>query len=262
MAIAAYEEAFIRAAARDGVCFDRAVMLGRQHWRDGYAEPLFESLGATEVSSIDASDYEHATDIHDLNEPLPDHLAGRFSVAVESGTVEHVFNLTEALRSAMRLPEVGGHVVFMTPCNNAPGHGLHQLTPELLYRAFSSDYGYTVKRFLLREQRGDWYKVRHPDWYEVRDPEVVGRRCEFRTRRTAYLFVLAERTADVPLFASWPQQSDYSAQWAGTTPTRSRSAELLSRTPRLFRLANHVRARSSYPPYYTRRRDHFRRIDL
>ena len=197
--------------------------------------------------------YERATDIHDLNEPLPDDLAGRFTVAVESGTVEHVFNLTEALRSAMRLSEVGGHLVFMTPCNNAPGHGLHQLTPELLYRAFSPDHGYTVKRFLLHEERGEWY--------EVRDPAVVGRRCEFRTRRTAYLFILAERKAEVPLFASWPQQSDYSAQWAGTTPTMSRLAKLLIPTPKFYRLAVRVRGRN-YPPYYTRRKDHFRRADL
>jgi SAM-dependent methyltransferase len=253
MGIAEHEEAFLRAAARDGVRFDRAVMLGRQRWGAGYAEPLFESLGATVVRSIDASAYEHASDVHDLNEPLPEGLAAQFTVAVESGTVEHVFNLTEALRSAMRLPKVGGHLVFMTPCNNAPGHGLHQLTPELLYRTFSPDHGYTVKRFLLRENRGRWY--------EVRDPAVVGRRCEFRTRRTAYLFVLAERTADVPLFPSWPQQSDYSAEWAGQPPTMSRSARLLTHTARLRRLAYRVRARS-WPPYYTRRPDNFRRVDL
>ncbi len=255
MAIAAYEEAFLRAAARDGVCFDRTVMLGRQRWGDGYAEPLFESFGATEVRSIDASAYEHASDIHDLNEPLLDHFAGRFTVAVESGTPSNMSStLTEALRSAMRLPVVGGHLVLMTPCNNAPGHGLHQLTPELLYRSLSPDHGYTVKRFLLREERGDWY--------QVRDPAVVGRRCEFRTRRTAYLFVLAERSAEVPVFASWPQQGDYSAEWAGTTPTMSRSGQLLTRTPaKLRRLAFRLRARS-WPPYYTRRTEHFRRIDL
>jgi hypothetical protein len=275
MAIATPQEAFIRAAARDGVRFDRTVMLGRQHWavmvgrgrweQRGFAEALFESLGATEVRSIDASGFEQASDIHDLNEPLPDHLAGRFTVAVESGTVEHVFNLTEALRSAMLLPEVGGHLVFMTPCNNAPGHGLHQLTPELLYRAFSSDNGYTVKRFLLQEARGDWHQVRCPDWYAVRDPAVVGRRCEFRTRSTAYLYILAERTADVPLFANWPQQSDYSPQWEGTaaaTASTRRSAQLLLRTPKLYGLADRFRTRTFYPPYYKRRTDHFRRTTL
>jgi hypothetical protein len=242
-----------------------AVNLGRQRWQQkGFAEPLFESLGATEVRSIDASDFEEASDIHDLNEPLPDHLAGRFTVAVESGTVEHVFNLTEALRSAMRLPEVGGHLVFMTVCNNAPGHGMHQLAPELLYRVFSPDHGYVVKRFLLREALGDWHQVRYPDWYEVRDPAVVGRRCEFRTRSTAYLYILAERRAEIPLFANWPQQSDYSAQWDGTTLTTStrRSTQLLSRAPKLYQLADRVRARTSYPPYYKRRTDHFRRTAL
>ncbi len=38
----------------------------------GFAEPLFHLLGAQRVRSLDASDYEHATDIVDLNAPIDD----------------------------------------------------------------------------------------------------------------------------------------------------------------------------------------------
>jgi hypothetical protein len=42
-----------------------------------FAEPLFAALGAKQVSSVDASDYEGATFIHDFNEPLPSELRNR-----------------------------------------------------------------------------------------------------------------------------------------------------------------------------------------
>jgi hypothetical protein len=38
---------------------------------------------------------------------------------------------------------------------------------------------------------------------------------ELVNNRPTYMFVLARKTADVPLFAVWPQQSDYLAQWHG-----------------------------------------------
>jgi hypothetical protein len=45
-----------------------------------FAEPLFALLGARRVSSVDASDYERATHVHDFNQPLPASLVNRFSV--------------------------------------------------------------------------------------------------------------------------------------------------------------------------------------
>jgi hypothetical protein len=39
--------------------------------RTGYADDLFQLLGAGEVISYDASDYEHASVVHDMNVDLP-----------------------------------------------------------------------------------------------------------------------------------------------------------------------------------------------
>ena len=68
-----------------------------------YAESFFEALGAKEIVSIDASAYEGATVIHDLNEPIPDELKGRFSAVLDGGTLEHIFNFPAAIRNCMEM---------------------------------------------------------------------------------------------------------------------------------------------------------------
>ena len=139
---------FVEAARELGVRFDRTMMLGRQQITAtsaqldkvepgvprGFAEPLLRRYGATSVRSLDASDFEGATDTHDLNEPLPETLDEQFTAVIDSGTLEHVFNLPVALRSAMRMVELDGHLIVMTPCNDSPGHGFYQLVSQRLFR--------------------------------------------------------------------------------------------------------------------------------
>jgi hypothetical protein len=253
------EVEFVVAAGRLGVSFERTMTLGRQRLTlkqkdlerlsgidakgDGFVEALLMHLGADEVRSLDASGYEGATDVHDLNEPAPTALHGRFSAVIDGGTLEHVFNLPEALRSAMVMVEPGGHLILMVPCNNSPGHGFYQVTPELVYRSLSRENGYEMRLCYLHEDRGGWYAVV--------DPSDVGRRCEFRTRRTAYLFVVARRVSAAPVFANWPQQSDYTTEWSGANASRQTTP-----TSSAKRLAMRVKSRF-YPPSYRRRRAHF-----
>ena len=270
---------FLSVARDAGVSFDRTLMLGRQsldlgaHDRErlapgvpeGFAEPLLVALGAREVRSLDASGYEGATDVHDLNEPVPVELHERFSAVIDGGTLEHVFNYPEALRSAMRMIEPGGHLLVMTPCNDSPGHGFYQVSPELLFRVLSEENGFEVERFMIREERGPWY--------EVLDPAIVGQRCEFTTNETAYLYVVAQRTAVVPVFGSWPQQSDYTTAWVDDEATVTQQTgvrRILARSDRLRSVVGQLRTRSSFftrvstprslPRSYKRRPEHFTRV--
>src|ERR1035437_5512856 len=57
-------------------------------FNDEYSEPLFEILGARLVESLDFSDYEKASIIHDLNLPLPEKYYNSFSAIVDGGTIE------------------------------------------------------------------------------------------------------------------------------------------------------------------------------
>ena len=53
-----------------------------------YIEPLLEMIGAKDTASIDASDYEGATIVHDMNQPLPSEMKNKFTVAIDFGTLQ------------------------------------------------------------------------------------------------------------------------------------------------------------------------------
>jgi hypothetical protein len=80
-----------------------------------YGKPFFSLLGAQTTESIDNSDYENAIIIHDMNNPLPAELKGKFSVMADAGTLEHVFNYPTAIKYYMQLLKLGG-VYIHNPC--------------------------------------------------------------------------------------------------------------------------------------------------
>ncbi|MFL6375828.1 MAG: hypothetical protein ACJ73D_14260 [Pyrinomonadaceae bacterium] len=243
---------FVLYAAGHGVSFAETAMIGRQSVlasaeevarscelfghqisadkareliddSDGYAESLLRFLGATVVTSFDASDYEGASVVHDLNEPIGDEWKGRFSAVLDGGCLEHVFNYPTALKSCMEMVRLGGHYLAITPCNNFFGHGFYQFSPELFYRAFSEANGYRVEKLMLHETASDG------EWFEVADPATIGERITLVNSEPAHLLLIAKRIAEVPIFQKAPQQSDYMAAWenerASTAPPQLTFAE-------------------------------------
>jgi hypothetical protein len=176
---------------------------------DRFSEPLLHKLGAQITDSLDASGFEGATVIHDLNLPLPPELKEKYSVVFDGGTLEHVFNFPNALRTCMEMLSEGGHFIMASPSNNQMGHGFYQFSPELFYRVFSSENGYNLKALFLAPAFSDGV------WYRVIDPAIAGCRIGYNAGFTAFsLFAIAERTKIVPIFAKPPQQSDYLVEWS------------------------------------------------
>ena len=62
-----------------------------------YAESLLKSLGAELTDSMDASDYEGATVIQDLNLPISNLLRSKYTLVIDGGSLEHVFNFPVAI---------------------------------------------------------------------------------------------------------------------------------------------------------------------
>jgi hypothetical protein len=54
------------------------------------------ALGAERVDSMDASEHEDATIIHDLNQPVALTLHESYDAIIDSGSLEHIFNLRRA----------------------------------------------------------------------------------------------------------------------------------------------------------------------
>jgi SAM-dependent methyltransferase len=220
---------------RDGVEFGRVLTLGHQHLhldpatyrrvlaRLGqppadevpvYADSLLTALGATHVESLDASTYEGATRVHDLNEPVPAAWHEQFDLVFDGGTLEHVFNFTTALRNCMQMVRPQGRFVSVTMPNNWCGHGFYQFSPELFYRALSPENGFSVIEMYFADVEG-----RH--FYRVVDPEAVRERVQLWTSDPVFLLIHARRDAVREVFATVPQQSDYVDDWAGAGPAAS-----------------------------------------
>jgi hypothetical protein len=183
---------------------------------DGYAEPLLRLLGAERISSVDASAYEGSSIVHDMNKAIPESLRAAFSVVIDAGTLEHIFDFPTAIKNCMEMVQPGGHLLVIAPTNNFMGHGFYQFSPELFFRVCSSDNGFEVVRAILCEVDPG------APWYEVVDPAKAHRRVELVNNRPAYLMLLARRVRQVPVLAVAPQQSDYTVLWQepGMHPSR------------------------------------------
>lgn len=234
---------FVCAAKSYGVDFADTLMIGRQSFfplpaslqrifsilnvnqdakrfvRDnGFAEEFFRLMGAQEVNSLDFSSYEGATYVQDMNSPIPDHLHSRLSVVYDGGTLEHVFNVPQALTNCMEMIRVGGHFMQVTTANNFMGHGFWQFSPELLFRVFNESNGFKIEAVLLHEV------VTNGSWYLVADPDRVQERVELCNSLPTHILTIAKKVADVAIFSETPQQSDYAVAWALHSQSRVQSA--------------------------------------
>jgi SAM-dependent methyltransferase len=226
---------FLFFCLQNKVSFSETIMLGRQElfathedilrlakkkglnneaskltFKGKYSEELFKLLGAQQIDSMDFSNYENASVIHDLNKPLPDSLKNKYSVVIDGGTLEHVFNFPEALKSCMGMLKPGGHFIAITPANNQCGHGFYQFSPELFFSSFSEETGFRVLLlFLGADVQGKGIR----EWYAVRDPREVKARVTLSNSSPTQMMVLAQKLEHKSLTELSPYQSDYATIW-------------------------------------------------
>lgn len=174
---------------------------------NGFTETLFRYLGSESVTAMDASPFEGAEIIHDLNYPVPPHLVGQFDTIFDGGTIEHVFNTLAAFENAKQMLKVGGLFISVNGANNQLGHGFYQFSPDFMWRMFSQEAGFEVQLMTLVVQSDT------PEPVEAQDPAKVGHRIEIcTTPGPTYIMVAARKTAQVrPGFIA--QQSDYTLAW-------------------------------------------------
>ena len=221
---------FLTLAKGRGVDFSRTLTLGRQKLElspadlrlflksrggpapekaprllslSGYCEELLRSaFGAQQVSSLDASSYEGATFVKDMN--LPFKLKEKFTAVLDLGCMEHVFNFPVAVDNILRLCAKDGHILHLLPGNNFCGHGFYQFSPELFYSLYSPERGFQgTSVFLVGLDRPG-------RWFEVRPPAQLKGRVNLINLSETYVLCLTQRTAKaVSPLKNPPQQSDY-----------------------------------------------------
>lgn len=166
-----------------------------------YGERFLERAGFRTIRCLDASQYEGADIVHDLNKPIPATLEGVTNFLYVNGTIEHVFDIGTALHNVTRLLRVGGTVLLTGPANGQCGHGFYQFSPELFYRFFEVN-GYENARVYVIGRK-------HPHrWFHAKDPRQLKRRVEFMTMEPTEIIAIARKARDLSSLEI-PQQSDY-----------------------------------------------------
>ena len=234
MGITLSSACFLISEMRRGVDFSKTLTLGRQglYMQRGqykrvcsllnvqaprqatFADEFFTGLGAKSLDFLDASSYEGAGLTHDLNSPLPTAFHKKWSCVIDGGTLEHVFNFPEAIKTCMQLVDQGGRLILITPWNNWAGHGFYQFSPELFYRLLSAANGFLLEKMLIHQDG---------KWFSIKDPNSIGMRVEERGSAPTLLYISAKKLKTVPIFLQWPQQSDYSKAWIAVSPPSAQS---------------------------------------
>lgn len=174
----------------------------------GFAEDFLRFLGAKQVDSMDASAYEGANLVHDLNEPVSKDLYGRYTAVIDGGTQEHVLHFPVSLANSINVLAPGGHLILFTPANNFFGHGFYQFSPELFDSVLGPHNGMEMIEMLACEDFGDERR-----WFQVASPAELGRRVMLKSHFCVLLLVIARRTGDSPVSRLKAMQSDYATAW-------------------------------------------------
>lgn len=144
---------------------------------------FWSALAGLSVETLDISGDEHPDHLVDLNGPLPEHLAGRFDLILDDGTLEHVFDTRQALHNVVNMLSVGGRVIHMSPASNCFEHGFYQFSPTLFFDYYGVNGFEDLRCTVADIPDGD---VAYNEWYfrdwDPRRPDEI--------RSAHYLLVL------------------------------------------------------------------------
>jgi len=122
---------------------------------------VFKLMGFREAVNLDNSDYEGAEIIGDLNRPLAEELlvkAGRFDLIVDSGCLEHIFNVPQVLKNFHQLAADNGVVIHILPSNNLVDHGFYMFSPTLFQDYYNANRWRVLRHYFFQHYPN--YKTR------------------------------------------------------------------------------------------------------
>ncbi len=110
---------------------------------------VFKALGFSSVQATDASKYQGADIIFDLNSPeVPANLIGACDVILDVGVLEHVYDLPTAFRNIHHMLTVGGRFIIFTTCIHWIDRTFYAMSPTLFADYFGAN-GYDVNAIKL-----------------------------------------------------------------------------------------------------------------
>lgn len=123
-----------------------------------HEDVFFQMLGIDNHQSLDVSDRDGATIIHNLNAAVPADLQERFAFVLDSGTIEHIFDVAAVLKNIVHMTRLGGFAAHFTPASNYVNHGFYSFSPTLFYDFYSLNGFANFESYLLFIDKDDYLK--------------------------------------------------------------------------------------------------------
>jgi len=171
-----------------------------------YVDPyLKDEFGASMVDSLDISNYEGASIEHDLNIKVRSSLLDRFDTIIDAGSLEHVFDIKQALENLVDMCRIGGRIIHVSPSDNFSGHGFWQISPELFFSLYCEENGFYLEEVIVASlcDRKKHYQVLKPS---------SGHRITLFSHSPFYVMAVARKIAKVEHLKV--VQSDYKYVWS------------------------------------------------
>ena len=115
---------------------------------------LFKIIGFERVHVIDYSDYEGADIICDLNEPVQLEYYNRFDYIIDGGTLEHIFDIAQAMKNITHMLRVNGIVYHGVPSDGWVNHGFYSISPIFFLDYYASN-GFEIPSICMQMEYTD-----------------------------------------------------------------------------------------------------------
>jgi len=99
---------------------------------------LLISKGVKDIQTLDF--FDNRADLrYDMNIPIPESLNEKYSLFLDIGCLEHLFDTKQCLENCLRMVRLGGFYMLQTVINGYFRHGLHVFNPEGLINVLKAN---------------------------------------------------------------------------------------------------------------------------
>ena len=147
--------------------------LSSEKWFDNIFKEIFSSYN---IFNLDSSNHENANLIHDLNESISEKYINKFDCVIDSGSIEHIFNIPKVLENYSKMLKKNGSLFIMTNANNSCGHGFYQFSPDFFYSIFNETNGFKINKLVIESYNSFGNRRLFNKYYELKYPEKLKER--------------------------------------------------------------------------------------
>lgn len=129
-----------------------------------HAKTFFNLLGIKDKDyyDVDKFNFDKPKILHDLEIPFSKKYKNFFNLIVDSGTLEHIFDIKSVMVNTVNITKLGGYVIHLIPTNNFLNHGFYQINPTFFYDFYTAN-GFKVVESYIVEFRPTSYRFHYYD---------------------------------------------------------------------------------------------------